>query len=83
MPDSQFYTVRKEANVDGHKRLLKVSNQNYINNLKQLCLTTKQIKDVESGKDVFVFADEIHKLKRTFFTGVEEEVTHHYTTFKF
>ena len=83
MPDTQFYTVRKEANVDGHKRLLKVFNQNYVSRLKNLGLTTKQIKDIEDGKDVYVFADEIHKLKRTFFTGVEEEITHHYTTFKF
>lgn len=83
MPDISFYGTRKTGYEDGARRILNIRNNKYISDLKNLGLSTKQIKDIEDGKDVYIFADEIYKLKRTFFTGVEEEVTHHYTTFKF
>lgn len=81
--DIGFLKPKDPVYKKGEQRILQLRNNSYVNNLKGLGLTTKQIKDINENKEVYIFVDEIHKLKKTFFTGVEEEVTQHYTTFKF
>lgn len=83
MPDISLYGTRKSGYEDGARRILAVRNNKYINDLSNLGLTSKQIKDIRDGKDVYIFVDEIHKLKRQLFSSVEEEITQNYTTFKF
>lgn len=81
--DIGFLKAKDPVYRKGEQRVLETRNNKYVTDLKNLGLSTKQIREINDNKEVYVFVDEIHKLKRQFYYSVEEEVTQHYTTFKF
>lgn len=82
-PDITINTIRKTGFEDGAKKVLGARNRKFFQDWKNIGLTTKEIKDIEEGKDIYIFAYDLGRIKRPLFSGVEEEVTQTYLEYKF
>ena len=75
-PDFMSYRVRKIMNEDKLRGLLLAYNESYYSKLHNVVgLTRKQIDTIRKGDELYIFADELGKLKTTFITDEYEDRT--------
>jgi hypothetical protein len=73
VPDFMSYKFRKVVNEDRLRDLLLAYNETYYDKLKVVGLTRKQIDTIRKGDELYIFADELGKLKTTFITDEFED----------
>lgn len=81
-PDISLFTIRATKHEKRIKKYLDEDNEVYYNDLLKLGLTKADIKKIKDGDDIFVFRDELDKLKINFYTDDETIVTTNYYKYR-
>lgn len=75
-PDFMSYKLRKTMNEERIRGLLTAYNELYYEKLVNVVgLTKKQVDKIRGGDDLYIFADELNKLKSTFIVDEYEDRT--------
>lgn len=70
-PDITINTIRKGVFAEKSKELLDAMNEDIYNQYQKIGLTKADVAKMKKGEDVYVWYDELSKLKRQFFSAEE------------
>lgn len=81
-PDISLFTIRVSKHEKRLKKFLDENNELYYNSLLKIGLTKSDINKIKAGEDVYVFRDELNKIKVNFYSDDEKIITNNYYLYK-
>ena len=76
-PDISANHIRKSKFQKNAEGQLFKDNEIYYERLLGLGLTKAEVKKIKDGDDIYIFKDELHRIKRDLYVS-EEKITNHY-----